>query len=98
MFTRHLNMECFELTVPAKFVSYAPTFFYMIGIGKCKLILPRSLTCCTKVWLYICIETILFLFDERFLSERETADRNFALAYYMRENKVFLFDDHQHEK
>jgi len=24
-----------------------------------------------------------------FLSERETADRNFAMAYYMRENKCF---------
>ena len=24
-----------------------------------------------------------------FLSERQTADRNFALAYYMQENKVF---------
>ena len=24
----------------------------------------------------------------RFLSERETADRNFALGYYLRENKV----------
>ena len=24
-----------------------------------------------------------------FLSERETADRNFALAYYMKENKCF---------
>ncbi|XP_067666238.1 glutaminase liver isoform, mitochondrial-like isoform X1 [Haliotis asinina] len=27
--------------------------------------------------------------DRRFLSERETADRNFALGYYMRENKCF---------
>ena len=26
MFTRHLNMECFELAIPANFVSYAPTF------------------------------------------------------------------------
>ena len=24
----------------------------------------------------------------RFLSERETADRNFALGYYMKENRV----------
>ena len=28
VFTRHLNMECFELAVPAtNFVSYAPSFF-----------------------------------------------------------------------
>ena len=30
VFTRHLNMECFELAVPADFVSYAPTFFIPI--------------------------------------------------------------------
>ena len=27
LFTRHLNMECFESAVPAIFLSYAPTFF-----------------------------------------------------------------------
>ena len=27
VFTRHLNMECFESAVSANFVSYAPTFF-----------------------------------------------------------------------
>ena len=27
----------------------------------------------------------------RYKSERETADRNYALAYYMRENKVQWF-------
>ena len=27
VFTRHLNMECFESAVPANIVSYAPTFF-----------------------------------------------------------------------
>ncbi|KIH51386.1 glutaminase, partial [Ancylostoma duodenale] len=27
--------------------------------------------------------------NSRFLSERETADRNYALSYYMREHKVF---------
>ena len=27
VFTRHINMECFEFAVHAKFVSYAPTFF-----------------------------------------------------------------------
>ena len=27
VFTRHLNMECFESAIPANFVSYAPTFF-----------------------------------------------------------------------
>ena len=27
VFTRHLNMECFESAVPAIFLSYAPTFF-----------------------------------------------------------------------
>ena len=26
MFTRHLNMECFESAVPAIFLSYAPNF------------------------------------------------------------------------
>ena len=30
VFTRHLNMECLELAVPANFVSYAPTFFSFI--------------------------------------------------------------------
>ena len=27
VFTRHLNMDCFESAVPAIFLSYAPTFF-----------------------------------------------------------------------
>ena len=27
VFTRHLDMECFESAVPAIFLSYAPTFF-----------------------------------------------------------------------
>ena len=27
LFTRLLNMECFESAVPANFISYAPTFF-----------------------------------------------------------------------
>ena len=27
VFTRHLNMECFDSVVPAIFLSYAPTFF-----------------------------------------------------------------------
>ena len=27
LFTRHLNMDCFESMVPANFVSYAPIFF-----------------------------------------------------------------------
>ena len=27
VFTRHLNMECFESAIPAIFLSYAPTFF-----------------------------------------------------------------------
>ena len=27
VFTRHLNVECFESVVPAIFLSYAPTFF-----------------------------------------------------------------------
>ena len=29
VFTRHLNMECFESAVPAIFLSYAPTFLKM---------------------------------------------------------------------
>ena len=28
------------------------------------------------------------LFNFRYISEKETADRNYALAYYMREKKV----------
>lgn len=28
------------------------------------------------------------LFNCRYISEKETADRNYALAYYMREKKV----------
>ena len=28
VFTRHLNVECFESAVPAIFLSYAPTFFH----------------------------------------------------------------------
>ena len=28
--TRHLNVECFDSTVPAIFLSYAPTFFSLI--------------------------------------------------------------------
>ena len=31
VFTRHLNVECFESVVPAIFLSYAPTFFEMCG-------------------------------------------------------------------
>ena len=34
VFTRHLNMECFESAVPANFVSYAPTIFYIISINN----------------------------------------------------------------
>ena len=33
VFTRHLNMECFESPVPANFVSYAPIFFVTISTG-----------------------------------------------------------------
>ena len=32
--TRHLNTECFDLAVPANFVSYAPTFFLKFGGGQ----------------------------------------------------------------
>ena len=31
VFTRHLNMECFESAVPAIFLSNSPTFFHNVG-------------------------------------------------------------------
>ena len=45
VFTRHLNVECFESAVPAIFFSYAPTFlkFILTGhIDKLNLIGPPS--------------------------------------------------------
>ena len=33
MFTRHLNMECFESAVPAIFLSYTPNFLTCVGAG-----------------------------------------------------------------
>lgn len=32
---------------------------------------------------------VLLLFAYRFLSEREAADRNYAIGFYMKENKCF---------
>ena len=34
VFTRHLNMECFESAVPAIFLSYASTLFMQISYDK----------------------------------------------------------------
>ena len=33
-------------------------------------------------------KTVMYQNNCRYLSERETADRNFCLGYYMKENKV----------
>lgn len=41
-------------------------------------------------------EPIGFNYDV-FLSEREVADRNFALGFYMREHKCFPKDSNLHE-
>jgi glutaminase len=41
------------------------------------------------VWELLCGARRPFFNNSVYLSERETADRNFALAYFMRENKAF---------
>ena len=53
---------------------------FLINIGKKQAInYIRILIYCVYV---------LFALSYSYLSERETADRNFALGYYMKENKV----------
>ena len=41
---------------------------------------------------------IFIFFNSSFLSERESADRNFALAYYMKENKVSFSANHDFQR
>ncbi|MDX2135092.1 MAG: glutaminase A [Saprospiraceae bacterium] len=42
-----------------------------------------------KTWQRLCAGKNMAFNNAVYLSERETADRNFALAYFMRENKAF---------
>ena len=43
----------------------------------------------TTYYKSLCGNEFLGFNNATFLSEREAADRNFAIAYYMRENKCF---------
>ena len=38
--------------------------------------------------MYFLVKPCFYFFHGRFLSERETADRNYALGYYMNAHKV----------
>ncbi len=47
-----------------------------------------------KAWEQLCAGRPMSFNNAVYLSERETADRNFALAYFMRENGAFPKDTH----
>ena len=42
-----------------------------------------------NAWKNLCASSSVFFNNSVYLSERQTADRNFALAYFMRENRAF---------
>ena len=44
----------------------------------------------SSVWEKLCGNKPVYFNNSVYLSERQTADRNFALAYFMRENKAFM--------
>ncbi|WP_196886056.1 glutaminase A [Aureivirga sp. CE67] len=44
----------------------------------------------SSVWKHLCGDRSVQFNNSVYLSERQTADRNFALAYFMRENKAFM--------